>query len=68
MMTMPHLTLLALVAQNLRDRLRQLREHPDAGYTTEAVVITALLVAVAIAAVAAIAAKVIDKANGITLN
>lgn len=65
---MPHLTLLTPIAEHLRSRWQQLREHPDAGYSTEAVLITALLVAVALAAVAVIAGKVMEKANSINLN
>lgn len=38
----------------------------EAGYSTEAVVVTALLVALAIAALGIIAAKVISKANSIS--
>lgn len=64
---MGHLTFLTLIAQHLRRRWQQLREEPDAGYSTEAVLITALLVVVALAAVAVIAAKVMDKANSINL-
>lgn len=53
----------------LRDRLTWLRRssNSDAGYTTEAVVVTALLVALAIAAVALIAAEVRGKAAGLDL-
>jgi hypothetical protein len=65
---MPHLTLFTLLAQHLRTRWQQLREHPDAGYSTEAVLITALLVAVALAALAVIAGKVMERANSINLN
>jgi hypothetical protein len=50
----------------LRGRLSEVRAVSDAGYSTEAVVITALLVALAIAAVAIIATKVLAKANSIT--
>ena len=38
-----------------------------AGYTTETVVVIALLVAMALAAIAIIAAKVLAKANGLNL-
>jgi hypothetical protein len=65
---MPELTFLAVLAETLRQRWRQLREQPDAGYSTEAVVITALLVAAALAAVAIITAKVLDRARSIDLN
>ncbi|MET9293081.1 hypothetical protein [Streptomyces sp. NPDC003077] len=46
----------------LRTRLRD-----DAGYSTETVIITALLAALAIAAVAVITMKVMGKARGIDL-
>lgn len=48
----------------LRDRLAALRDD-EAGYSTEAVVVIALLVAMALVAVGIIAAKVISKANSI---
>jgi hypothetical protein len=51
----------------LRARIDDLRRNPDAGYTTETVVVTALLVAAALAVVAIIIAKVTSKANGINL-
>jgi fatty acid desaturase len=61
------LELLRLAAAELRTRFAQLRREPDAGYTTETVVVVALLVAMAIAAVAIITAKVIAKANSLDL-
>jgi hypothetical protein len=61
------LELLRLAAAALRTRLAQLRRESDAGYTTETVVVVALLVAMAIAAVAIIAAKVLAKANSLNL-
>ncbi|TWP46051.1 hypothetical protein FKR81_37410 [Lentzea tibetensis] len=51
----------------LKTRIELLRRNPEAGYSTETVLVTALLVAVALAVVAIIAAKVLTKANGITL-
>lgn len=48
-------------------RLAAARADRDAGYTTETVVVTALLVALAIAAVAIIVSKVLAKANGLSL-
>jgi hypothetical protein len=51
----------------LRARLAAARRTRDAGYTTETVVVTALLVALAIAAVAIIVSKVLGKANGLNL-
>jgi hypothetical protein len=51
----------------LRARWEQLHRQPDAGYSTETVLVTALLVVAALAVIAIVAAKVTDKANGITL-
>ena len=56
-----------LAATLLRGRLAQARRNGEAGYTTETVVVIALLVALAIAAVAIITAKVLAKANSIQL-
>jgi hypothetical protein len=52
--------------QQLRRRWQVLRAQPEAGYSTEAVVVTALLVAMGVAAVAIIATKVLSSANGIS--
>ena len=54
------------MARALRNRLAAARAESDAGYSTEAVVVTALLVALAIAAVTIIATKVLAKANSIS--
>ena len=54
-------------AASLRTRLAWLRRHRDDGYTTETVVVIALLVALAIAAIAIIATKVLAKANSLNL-
>lgn len=51
----------------LRARIEALRREPEAGYTTEAVLVTALLVLIALAALAIIAAKVAAKAENIDL-
>ncbi len=51
----------------LRGRLAQARRDGEAGYTTETVVVIALLVALAIAAIAIITAKVLAKANSLNL-
>jgi hypothetical protein len=58
-----------VLAGELRRRVAWLREHArdDAGYSTETVIITALLAALAIAAVAVITAKVMAKAHGINV-
>ena len=50
----------------LRQRLSDLRVDDDAGYSTETVIVIALLVAMAITAVGIIAAKVISTANHIS--
>jgi hypothetical protein len=54
-------------ATALRTRLAWLHRQGDGGYTTETVVVIALLVALAIAAVGIIAAKVLAKANSLDL-
>ncbi|XVS62062.1 hypothetical protein ACQPYE_27845 [Actinosynnema sp. CA-299493] len=51
----------------LRARWQELRRLPDAGYSTEAVLVTALLVVAALAVIAIVVAKVTEKANGITM-
>jgi hypothetical protein len=49
----------------LRNRLAVLRAEPEAGYTTETVVVTALLIVMALTVIGIIAAKVISTANNI---
>jgi hypothetical protein len=61
------LVFLRAAAVALRGRLTAARRSRDAGYTTETVVVIALLVALALAAIAIITAKVIAKANSINL-
>lgn len=58
---------LRAAGQDLARRWAAVRRRPDAGYTTEAVVVTALLVVAALVVLAIIIAKVTEKANGITL-
>ncbi len=58
---------LVFVAARVRARFDQLRREPDAGYSTEAVVVIALLAAAAITIVAIIVAKVTARANSINL-
>lgn len=53
--------------QILRARIEQVRQNPEGGYTTETVVVTALLVIAALAVVAIIVGKVTAKARGIDL-
>jgi hypothetical protein len=55
-----------LVAQ-MRHRFHALRDTRDSGYTTETVVVTAVLVTLALIVVTILAAKVYGKANSINL-
>ena len=57
--------LIRILCAVIRTRLARLREQGDAGYTTETVVVIALLVAMALAVLAIITAKVIGKANSL---
>lgn len=59
--------LVTYLAAELRHRWRAVRDTQDGGYSTEAVLVTALLVALAIVVVGIIALKVTNKANGINL-
>lgn len=51
---------------HLHARLEALRAEPEVGYTTETVIVTALLVAMAVTAIAIIAAKVLATAHNIS--
>jgi hypothetical protein len=51
----------------LKARWDVLRREPEAGYSTETVLVTALLVVLALAVIAILVAKVTSKANGINL-
>lgn len=60
------LTVIAVLWTHIRSNIAQMREDPDAGYSTETVVVTALLVALALAAIGdVIYNKVTGKATGI---
>jgi hypothetical protein len=50
----------------IRDRLAEAR-HDEAGYTTETILVTALLAAAALAAVGYLVTLIIAKAHSITL-
>lgn len=63
---LPELTILRHLATVLCDRWRALRADPEAGYTTETVIVTALLAALALTAVGIIVAKVVSAANNIS--
>lgn len=60
-------TLWTLLEVQWRSRWEPLRRDPEAGYSTETVVVTALLVVLAIVVIGIIAAAVTAKANSITL-
>jgi hypothetical protein len=60
------LTIIRQLIAALRSRLQAARAEPEGGYSTEAVVVIALLVAMAITAVGIIAAKVISAAHNIS--
>lgn len=51
----------------IKARWDMVRRQSDAGYSTETVLVTALLVAAALVIIAIIIAKVTSKANGIQL-
>lgn len=59
--------MVAILLAQLRTRWERLHTDPEAGYSTETVLVTALLVVMALAVVAIIVAKVTSKANGINL-
>ena len=62
------ITVIAVLWTHIRSNVAQMREDPDAGYSTETVVVTALLVALALAAIGTVIYnKVTGKAAGITL-
>ncbi len=61
------LALLTYLIVEIIDRCRRLRAGRDDGYSTEAVLVIALLVATAITVMGIIGAKVVNKANGINL-
>ncbi len=58
---------LGRLARELRRRVNELRATGDAGYSTETVVVTAVLVIAALTVLAIIVAKLIAKANAIDL-
>jgi hypothetical protein len=62
----PELFILRHLISMLRERWEMVRAEPDAGYSTEAVIVTALLAALALTAVGIIVAKVVSSANNIS--
>jgi len=61
----PELIAVMYIYQFLRARLDE-RRSSDAGYSTEAVIVTALLAGLALTAVGIIVTKVLATANGIS--
>ena len=62
----PELIILRHLLTLVRQRWQTLRAEPEAGYSTEAVIVTALLAALALTAVGIIVAKVVSAANKIS--
>jgi len=62
---------LLTTAAALRDHGTRLaaraKTEPDAGYSTEFVVVTAAIIAIAIAVIAALGTKIMNKINGLNL-
>ena len=65
---LPELIVIRHLFTVLQGRWQALRADPDAGYSTEAVIVTALLAALALTAVGIIVAKVVSSANNINTN
>ena len=65
---LPELIVIRHLFTVLHGRWRALRADPDAAYSTEAVIVTALLAALALTAVGIIVAKVVSSANNINTN
>lgn len=61
----PLLTFMGVLREHLRDVNAERREHPDAGYSAEAVLVTALLISLALGAVGLIVQGVMGKAETI---
>ena len=62
----PELFIVRQLITMLRERWETVRAEPEAGYSTEAVIVTALLAALALTAVGIIVAKVVSSANNIS--
>ncbi len=62
---LPELTIIRHLFEVLTERWQTLRADPEAGYSTEAVIVTALLAALALTAVGIIVAKVVTSAHNI---
>lgn len=64
----PELIVIRHLFTALHGRWQALRADPEAAYSTEAVIVTALLAALALTAVGIIVAKVVSSANNISTN
>jgi hypothetical protein len=64
----PELIIIRHLFTVLHGRWQALRAEPDAAYSTEAVIVTALLAGLALTAVGIIVYKVVTAANNITTN
>ncbi|GAA3346547.1 hypothetical protein GCM10020358_57950 [Amorphoplanes nipponensis] len=59
--------LLSYLTAELRYRWQLVRDTKDGGYTTESVVVTAVLITIALAVIAIIGTKLVGKANSLNL-
>jgi hypothetical protein len=59
--------LLSYLTAEIRHRWKAVRDTKDGGYSTESVLVTALLVAMAIVVIGVIATKLKAKADGLNL-
>jgi hypothetical protein len=59
------LTLMSVLAERRAQIGEQFRTHRDSGYSTEAVIATALLAAIAVGAIGAIGVKVLARAKSL---
>ena len=59
--------LLAYLTAELRHRWQLVRDTKDGGYTTEQVVVTAVLITIAILVIGIVGAKLVAKANSLNL-
>jgi hypothetical protein len=64
----PELIIIRHLFTALQGRWQALRADPEAAYSTEAVIVTALLAGLALTAVGIIVYKVVTAANNITTN
>ncbi|WP_232668635.1 hypothetical protein [Pseudonocardia sp. TRM90224] len=60
--------IVTVLLARIEDGRRRMREEPEAGYSTETVLVTALLVVLALTVIAIITAKIVERAHRITLD